>query len=163
MEQIDSIINFERIVRKTYLFTEESVVEEGIEHSFSSKNIHPKFPLIVKKLFDDGYYSQATFEAFKFLDKKVQDFSNESESGYKLMMKVFSDNSPLINLTPCSTVSEKDEQKGYQFIFAGSLTAIRNPRGHEHSISDSLDTCLDHLSLCSLLLRRLEEAGCVIS
>ena len=36
------------------------------------------------KLFDDGHYSQATFEAFKLLDKKVQDVSGIHESGHKL-------------------------------------------------------------------------------
>ena len=75
------------------------------------------------------------------------------------MMQAFAVEAPLIKITPLSTVSEKDEQKGFQFIFAGSVLAIRNPRGHEFGIVDSLDKCLDHLSLVSLLLRRLEEAG----
>ena len=79
------------------------------------------------------------------------------------MMKVLSESSPLIKLTPGLTVSEKDEQKGYQFLFAGSVLAIRNPRGHEYAIKDSPDTCLDHLSLASLLLRRLEQAGYILN
>lgn len=163
MEQTNFVKQFEIIVRRTHLVTDESIEEEGFEHLFSSRNIHTKLPPIVKDLFDDGYFSQATFEAFKFLDKTVQDLSGESESGYKLMMKVFSDTSPIVSLTLCSNQSERDEQKGYQFIFSGSITAIRNPRGHEHSINDTIDTCLDHLSLCSLLLRRIEKAGFAIS
>jgi hypothetical protein len=57
------------------------------------------------------------------------------------------------------SVSEKDEQKGYQFLFAGSILAIRNPRGHEYALVDSPDTCLDHLGFASQLLRRLEKSG----
>ncbi len=41
--------------------------------------------------------------------------------------------------------SEKDEQKGFQFLFAGSVLAIRDPRGHEYNFVDSPDKCLDHL------------------
>lgn len=48
---------------------------------------------------------------------------------------------------------------GYKFIFAGSQSAIRNPRGHDTDVEDSLDQCLDHLALASLLVRRLDDAG----
>jgi hypothetical protein len=58
-------------------------------------------------------------------------------------------------------ISEVDEQKGYRFVFAGSVWAIRNPRGHEHGVNDDIDTCLDHLSFISMLIRRLEGAGYV--
>ena len=47
----------------------------------------------------------------------------------------------------------------FRFVFAGSMWAIRNPRGHEFDVIDDPDTCLDHLSFVSMLLRRLEQAG----
>lgn len=157
---MDKILkDFERIVRRTPTHT-ESFAEETCEvHPFDARDIHPRLPHIVRQLFDDGHYAQATFEAFKFIDKEVQRLSKETETGFKLMMKVFPDTSPVINITPCLSNSEKDEQKGFQFLFAGSALAIRNPRGHEYAVRDSPDTCLDHLSLASLLLRRLEQAG----
>ena len=92
------------------------------------------------------------------MDKNIQKHSKVRDSGFKLMMKALASESPIIKLTGLSTTSEKDEQKGYQFIFAGSMLAIRNPRGHENLV-DTPDNCLDHLTLASLLLRRLEEAG----
>ena len=49
--------------------------------------------------------------------------------------------------------------KGFQFIFAGTVLAIRNPRGHEVNLIDSPDNCLDHLNLASLLLRRIQKSG----
>jgi uncharacterized protein (TIGR02391 family) len=75
------------------------------------------------------------------------------------MMPAFAPDAPPIKLTALADVSEQDEQRGFQFIFAGSALAIRNPRAHEFDVIDSPDQCLDHLSLASLLLRRLEEAG----
>jgi uncharacterized protein (TIGR02391 family) len=93
------------------------------------------------------------------LDKAVEKYSGITESGYKLMMTAFNENSPKLPLTPLATTSDKDEQQGYKFIFVGGALAIRNPRGHEHSVVDNPDICLDHLSFVSMLLRRLEQAG----
>jgi uncharacterized protein (TIGR02391 family) len=149
---------FEQIVRRVFLFSDARATKEKTLHPFDERNIYSRLPTVVKKLFDDGHYAQSTFEAFKFVDNEIQRLSGLTESGFKLMMQALPETSPLVKLTPCSTMSEKDEQKGYQFLFAGSILAIRNPRGHE-SISDSPDICLDHLSLASILLRRLESAG----
>jgi hypothetical protein len=66
---------------------------------------------------------------------------------------------PKVQLTALKSISEKDEQEGYQFIFAGGMRGIRNPRGHEDTVVDGIDTCLDHLSFVSMLVRRLEQAG----
>jgi len=150
---------FERVVRTAYKFTEARSVPLGGLHPFDQRDIHPKLPPVVKQLFDDGHFPQATFEAYKFVDKEVQRFSKSKESGFKLMMQAFAIENPLIRLTPLVTTSERDEQGGFRFLFAGSVLAIRNPRGHEYAVADSPDQCLDHLSLASLLLRRLEEAG----
>jgi hypothetical protein len=43
------------------------------------------------------------------------------------------------------------------------VLAIRNPRGHEYAVKDDPDTCLDHLSLVSLLLRRVEKLKEIIA
>ena len=151
--------NFEWIVRRAGQFTEARGELQGGLHPFEERNVHPALPKVVRSLFDNGHYSQSTFEAFKFIDKEVQRHSGSTEAGFKLMMQVFPEASPVIKLTPLKTASEKDEQKGFQFLFAGSVMAIRNPRGHEVAVNDSPDQCLDYLALASLLLRRLEEAG----
>ncbi len=155
----DLLEAFERITRSIARFGYAEDPRASTEHPFETRNIHPALPVIVKKLFDDGHYSQATFEAFKFVDKEVARLASHSESGFRLMMTVFSETSPLLKLNPCGTASEKDEQKGFQFLFAGSMMAIRNPRGHEYAMHDSPDECLDHIALASLLLRRLQAAG----
>ena len=129
----DSFKEFERIVRAAYRFTETEPVSESLLHPFERRNIHSSLPVKVKNLFDNGHYDEAALTAWKFLDR----------------------------LTPMATASEIDEQKGYRFVFAGSVWAIRNPRGHEIAMSDDIDTCLDHLSFASMLIRRLERAGFV--
>lgn len=150
---------FEAIARRAHLFTDQRMESTVDAHPFDLRDIHPGIPPEVRKLFDDGHYSHATFEAFKFVDKEIRRHSKINEYGSKLMMKAFGESSKALHLNSLSNQSECDEQAGFRFMFAGSMLAIRNPRGHEVSISESPDQCLDHLSLVSLLLRRLERAG----
>lgn len=149
---------FEFVVRRARSVTEARSEPTGGAHPFDDRNIHTSIQSTSKKLFDDGHYASATFEAYKLIDKQVSKLARVSDSGVKLMMKAFSEQSPLIRLTDITTTSEKDEQEGYKFIFSGSVMAIRNPRGHEYGVKDSPTECLDHLSLASMLLRRLERA-----
>lgn len=157
-----SLNRFEQIARRAFEFTDSEPPSAKPAHPFEVRGVHPSLFPVAKDLFDDGHYAQATFEAFKFVDRQVGRLAADGESGFKLMMKVFTEASPMISLTSCKTTSEKDEQKGFQFLFAGAILAIRNPRGHEYGLRDDPDTCLDHLGLASLLLRRLEHAGYAI-
>lgn len=154
----DSLKKFEKIARKIAQYASpSSEVKEETTHPFDQRNIHPEISNVSLKLFDDGHYSQATFEAFKYLDKKVAKLAKAKESGHGLMMATFKESSPAIQLNSLGTSSEKNEQKGYQFLFSGSVLAIRNPRGHEVGLHDSIEQSLDHLGLASMLLRRLSD------
>lgn len=152
-----SLDAFEKIVRRTFAFDQRDELDSPTVHPFDRRNIHPQFPQKVRRLFDDGHHAEATFEAFKYVDKVVQKHSKVSESGMKLMMQVFDESKPVLQLTGLSNASEVDEQKGYKFLFSGAVMAIRNPRGHEIDVNDDPDVCLDHLAFASMLLRRLEQ------
>lgn len=150
----EALRRFEVITLKLAAFAGSSVAETSDDstHPFDLRNIHPEIAKVSQKLFDDGHYSQATFEAYKYIDKKVAKIAQTRKSGFSLMMDVFKDAAPAIQLTTLSSTSEQDEQKGFQFLFAGTVLAIRNPRGHEVGLHDSIEQCLDHLGLASLLL-----------
>ena len=154
---VNFLDNFERITRLADKFGNRSPEEDSSHtHPFDQRNIHPEIAKVSIRLFDDGHYSQSTFEALKYLDIQVQRLSKIKDSGYKLMMAALSETNAKIKLTALSTQSEIDEQMGYKHIFAGAMSAIRNPRGHDINI-DPIDRCLDHLSLASVLLRRLDN------
>lgn len=70
-------------------------------HPFDERNIHPAIGIVSLRLFDDGHYSQATFEAFKCLDLRVKDLSGVNDSGYKLMMNALSETAPKIKFAFC--------------------------------------------------------------
>lgn len=151
--------HFEQIARRAHRFTEAEATKSGSINLFDARNVHADLPGDVRRLFDNGHFAQATFEAFKFVDEEMQRISGSSDYGTSLMMSALGGSSPAVRLNPGMTTSEKNEQEGFKFLFAGALLAIRNPRGHKSGLSDDPDTCLDHLGLASLLLRRLDEAG----
>ena len=150
---------FERVARVAYRFATAQVAARREPDVLAQRNIHPAVIALVRELFDGGHFAQATFEAFKFVEKQVQRHTGLPDSGRKLMTRAFLGDNPVVRLTRMTSPSERDEQEGYGFLFVGATLAIRNPRGHEVAVDDDQQTCLDYLSLASLLLRRLERAG----
>ena len=150
---------FEAIVRRAHRFDDSAGETLDDRHPFEVRNIHSSLPPDTKKLFDNGHYAQATFEAFKFVDLEIQRISGDSEFGSGLMLKVFSGTSPKVAVNPLSDKSQLSEQEGYKFLFAGAMLAVRNPLGHKTNVLETLDWCLDHLAFASMLLRRLDDAG----
>lgn len=156
---MNSINHFQKLVHRLAMSPFSHKHEQMESHQFELRDVYPDFPKKVRKLFDDGNYAEATFEACKYLDNFVGKHAPKTKSGERRMMDAFAESNPTIQLTPLSSDSELDEQRGYRFLFAGTMVAIRNPRGHEDSFIDDPFTCLDHLALISILLRRLNKAG----
>lgn len=146
---------FEQISRKagklSYNFSEETAPA----HPFDERNIHPEIAQVSQRLFDDGHYSQASYEAIKLIEKKVSKLSELKKYGFNLMIDAFAEERPKIKLTNLVTLSERDIQNGWKYIFAGAMLAIRNPLAHD-IVTQPIDSCLDYLSFASMLLRQLE-------
>jgi Protein of unknown function (Hypoth_ymh) len=75
-----SLDRFERVVRSTAAeIGPPPILVEAVEqvqpHPFETRNIHPDLPTKVRKLFDDGYWEQSVFEAFKFIEKEIKRIS----------------------------------------------------------------------------------------
>lgn len=153
-----------RIILKEY--HNLSVINKGKKFSspykknrriFDERRLHKSVVLSSRKLFGDGYYSQAIFEACKFLNKKVQELSSLSLDGKNLMLNAFSVNNPKLKLNQLQNQSDKDEQEGFMHIFAGVMQGVRNPKGHEILSLKDPYRALEYLGLISLLFRRLDD------
>jgi uncharacterized protein (TIGR02391 family) len=134
-----------------------SVTSTKAEHPFDERNIHPKISNATKTLFDNGHYIHATFEACKVIEKLVKKKSKINKIGFPLMMEAFNEKEAKIKLNQMTTQPKEDEQSGFKHIFAGLMSGVRNPRAHD-SWPESIDECLDNLSLASLLLRKIDNA-----
>ncbi len=120
--------------------------------------LHPRVKAVSGDLYSDGHYAQAVFEAYKAVVNHVKSISGITNlDGKPLMEKVFSLNSPIIKLNPMVTLSDRDEQQGFMFLFSGAALGIRNPKAHDNIITRDEKRTLEYLTLASLLMSRLDE------
>jgi len=120
----------------------------------------PDLNAATRPLYRDGHYARSVEEAFKFLNNAVKGRSGDAtRDGQALMLNTFSDSAPVLRLNRLRSQSEKDEQKGYGFIYAGTMTGIRNPRAHEHDLRDDPDVALEMLVLANHLTRMLRRSA----
>lgn len=114
--------------------------------------------LATRKLFVDEHYARSVEEACKCLNHTVKAKSGETLDGVSLMQKVFSEKNPVLKINGLRTVSQRDEQAGYQMIMAGLMMGIRNPRAHELQLWDSPIVALELLMLTNHLMRIVEQS-----
>ena len=115
-------------------------------------NLH-LLPQDIKDLYRDKHYSQAVFDAFKYIEVQVRIKSGLSDLlGVDLMRQAFSaKNGPLKN----SNLPD-GEQVAQMELFAGAIGFIKNPKSHK-MLTLSEEKCIELLHLANYLLRVLDE------
>ena len=132
---------------------------EGEAAIFAKTITESEIEIVCRDLFASGHYSLAVQEAFKAVEKFVQDKACErSLSGTQLMQRVFSANDPMLFWTPRATTSQLDEQKGYLMLFSGAMLGIRNPVTHEFNWVDDSNVALELITFAQHLLRKARAA-----
>ena len=159
---MDNVLrNFEALANrlgKGKLDLPDTVSDANVfDHPFDSRNIHPEIDKVSRGLFDDGHYKNATVDACIKLEEAVKSLSENTNIGFSLMMEVFNEKNPQLDISDLSGDSRKNEQRGLRHMFAGVMAGIRNPRSHQTSLSESMPECLDHLSVVSFLMRKLDN------
>ena len=123
--------------------------------------MHPTVWMLADKAVDAGLYADAVERAFKEINSRVKKLVKglvpRDADGVGLMQKVFSPEKPLIRLADDLDTSGEDVQRGYMFMFAGGMAAIRNPKAHDN-IEISKDDALRKLYFASMLMYKLDEA-----
>jgi len=134
-----------------------AVVKNDSFDEYSIK-FHPKVEEVSHELFKDGHYSQAIFEAVKTLNNYVKDKANITDADlFSAMGKAFKVDKPIIKLNKLVSLSDKDEQDGFRFLFQGAMRAIRNPKAHDtHKLKDR-NKAIEYLAFLSLLFRKTDE------
>jgi len=132
--------------------------QSTINNVFDMLNLHPKIKEVSESLFKDGHYSDAILKSLIALEDSVKQKSGVSDrDGFDLMNYVFSEDRPILKLNELKTKTDRDEQKGFRFIFAGVITGVRNPKAHTIVIQKDPFKTLEYLSLASLLFKCLDE------
>ena len=148
---------------KGYLqaFLEELEEGEPIQESrFPSElKLHSKIVSASEKLFQDGHYSPAIFEAVKVLEKEIKSKSGiKNKSGVPLVNKVFNEDHPIIKIVDGEEQEAIDEREGFRFLYMGTFQGIKNPKSHSIQNLKDPAKALEYLSFISLLMKRLDES-----
>jgi uncharacterized protein (TIGR02391 family) len=126
--------------------------------AFGDLDIHPEIARAAGKLFRDGHYANAVEDACKVIDLLVKMRSGRTDlGGTDLMQTVFSAKTPILRFNGLQTDSERSEQQGMMFLYAGAMLALRNPRAHE-LIQDDPERALEYIGFLSLLAKLLDRA-----
>jgi uncharacterized protein (TIGR02391 family) len=121
--------------------------------------MHDSVRAAARDRFDHAHYADAVEAAFKMLNNEVKKIARSrggpEMDGATLMHTAFSPKNPLIVLADLSTQSGRDMQQGYMELFAGSMSAIRNPKAHD-DVTITQERALHLLFLASTLWSTLE-------
>lgn len=132
--------------------------------SFSLDDLHPVIQEASAKLFRDGHLSGAVESAFKAVNKHLRKKTGRTtDGGVGMMHKIFSTaefkgNKDCLSLNGLATQSDKDEQEGYKFLYAGAQLGIRNPFDHDGRPVNSHMEALEYLAFASHLARVADRA-----
>ncbi|MGC9093205.1 MAG: TIGR02391 family protein [Bacteroidota bacterium] len=156
------LITPETKIRKIDEILKEGGINLSLDESireFYQRNFHPLIFKHCLKLYKEGNYFHAVFEAVKVYNKLVKEKSKSDKDGQALMMEVWAPEG-VLKITKCETQTEKDFQNGIKFLSAGLMSAIRNPTAHEPALHWPIfkEDCLDILSFISFLFRQLDKA-----
>jgi uncharacterized protein (TIGR02391 family) len=127
---------------------------------FEVRRFHSEVVSHSRRLFVDGNFFHAVFEAAKAYNKAVRSKAQTEKDGQSLMLEVWGCDKGVLKITPCESETDRNVQDGIKFLSAGLMQAIRNPTAHEPALHwpISEDDCLDVLHFVSFLFRKLDEA-----
>lgn len=133
------------------------------ESGDSWKLFHPRIVDVAKRRFEAKQYADSVEASMKAVNARVKKIykqrKNKELDGRDLMFHAFSVEVPVIYLGDMSTITGKDMQEGYMYLFGGSMQAIRNPKAHENMEIDAKQAT-HMLFLASLLMYKLDDAKC---
>ncbi|KVF59749.1 hypothetical protein WL74_20150 [Burkholderia cepacia] len=139
----------------------EDSPEERAQRVFGAVNWHPQIALHCAKLFEDGHYAEAVEAACKVLELLVKTRAlRDDGSGTGLMQAIFNANKPILKFNDQQNDSERSEQTGMMYLYAGAMAAIRNPRAHG-LIKDHPEQALEYLLFINMLAKALERTSVV--
>jgi len=133
----------------------KSNIEKAPINLFDALKLHPKIVNASRALFEDEYYAEAIFAAFKAVENFVQDKSGLTLYGTNLMERVFNEENPIIKV-PEAGHYYKEVQKGFKHLFIGASQGIRNPKAHKEIIQKDPYITLHYLGFFSFLLKRID-------
>jgi uncharacterized protein (TIGR02391 family) len=121
---------------------------------------HSQIERVSRKLYNDGHYKQAALEAYIRVITAVKEKSGlDALDGDNLMNRAFGcdKQTPVIQFNSLRTEEEKDEQRGFMYLYKG-VVGLRNSKAHSNRLIEDPKRAHEYLALASLLMRVLDLA-----
>lgn len=131
-----------------------------IKENYFWDTIHPEIRKEAENRFKSGQYSDSVLAAFRQINSIIKEHVKKIKGveldGSTLMQQAFSPDNPIITLDDLSTENGKNIQKGFMFLFTGSMLGIRNPNAHSNEETEK-NRAIHLLFLASLLMYKFDE------
>jgi uncharacterized protein (TIGR02391 family) len=120
---------------------------------------HSEIERVSGELYRSGHYKSAALEAYIRVIEQVKIVSRIPDDGDSLMNKAFAcdKQTPVIQFNDLLTDADRDEQRGFLFLFKG-VVGLRNSKAHSNALFDDPLRGHEYLALASVLMRVLEIA-----
>jgi uncharacterized protein (TIGR02391 family) len=149
---------------KTLIEILEEQIDQSVDdgpskaiRAYNGLDLHPEISRASSILYLDGHYANAVEASVKALNGLVRLRSGLEHDGTTLMERAFSPSNPALKFNDLESQSDKDEQKGFMYLFSGAVSGLRNPRAHGF-IQDDPERALEFIAFVSLLAKLLDEA-----
>ena len=138
----------------------EASPDQAVLQRFDARSFHGEIVQHCRKLFGQGHYFHAVFEAAKVYNKAVREKAQSTKDGEALMLAVWTPDTGVLKVTACKTETDRNVQDGIKFLSAGLMRAIRNPTSHEPALHWPIteQDAIDILSFISFLFRQLDKS-----
>ena len=142
---------------------EGTLEREDILERFDAYRFHSEINIHCRKLYKEGNYFHAVFEAVKVYNNLVKSKAGIDDDGQSLMMKAWEPNNGALKIKSNLSETDINFHEGIKFLSAGLMSAIRNPTAHEPALHwpISEQDAVDILSLVSFLLRQYDKTEIV--
>ena len=108
---------------------------------------HAEIERVSGDLFRDGHYKPAALEAYIRVIDEVKRRSGLNLDG--------DNRPPVLKFNTLSTEAERDEQRGFLYLFKG-IVGLRNSKAHSNRLFNDPSRAHEYLALASVLMRVLE-------
>src|SRR3982751_2148222 len=113
--------------------------------------LDPRLWAAIKHTYLAQNYTGAILDSIHFLSDLIRDKSGLDSDGHVLIGNALGGQNPIVKINSLQTESERDEQRGLEFLLRGVYTGIRNPRSHEKwsdsaQIADALIPFINYLT-----------------
>ena len=148
-----------KVLLESYIEQLQDLAPPSAATALDHYRFHPEIERVSGQLHRDGYYREAALNAYIRVIEEVKARSGLNDDGDSLMNRAFGCDRqvPIIQFNSLQTEAERDEQKGFMFLFKG-IVGLRNSKAHSNTLFNDPYRAHDYLALASLLMRVLEIA-----